>query len=245
MIGSPNELERTASMNILAANYSKQPLVLKDFEQQSKFVAGILSGSLNPSQEGFGTRLKTTLNTLSPLDPKKASERFDYTDEILESVLNGTTKQQKAVAAQGGLDTVTQILAKEGATIVNPAKAQEHADNLARLGSKAISAEIAKITTKSATALEGSTQRGYASLATPNPLDNYGVSVGKDGLSLKLVLTTKQPTAPKRDANVEALNEMINNHLESFNQLGMDEDFKRAFINDILTSLSISPSNIK
>ena len=234
MVGSTNPDARKAGYGILGSKYVGSTPAMTDFTTLTKFATRTLAAGIDITDPYLGKNLNGVIKTLSPLDPSQASSRYEYTNDVFETLLNGTTKQQKAVAKEGALSTLIKVIADEGNVIVDPAKASEHAENLYRISSKAISAQVAKLTTQQ------EVRKKQGNLYQQDPLLSYGFDISDGGL--KLVGTGGNVQS---SSEVRKLNTLISDNLKAFDKLIEDEvarkEMKEMFINDVVTSISISP----
>jgi hypothetical protein len=236
MLVSPTENTRTAAFNILGAKFVGEGFKMEDFDIQVQYASAVASGTLNPDEaRGVGSQyIKESVNFLSPIDPNRAPERYGFVSDTIDGLLDGTPKQREAVASTGVIPALTKVIAEQGDLIVDPMKAEDHANQLWKSNSKMISATVAKIST--AMSSEKSDQvKQYMQ----DPLGSFGVELLEDGAGLKFVGTARN-VRPNKE--IEALNTFVKDTLKSFDTLGMSEDYKKRFVNDILTSISISPS---
>lgn len=230
LAGSSNESERLAAFGILSANYAKVPNLLGDFTIQAKFTANALAGGLDSNnKEG----MRYTAKSLSPLDPMKSPERYEYVDTILETMLDGTPTQQKAVVQSGAYEDILTQLSEQGSIIVAPESREVQAERIYRTGSKVLSATIADINIIKSYEEAGNQ---YASNFQSNP-NQYSLDLSGDNFRLVPSYANQQPIA-----SIKTFNRLVAKQLKAFEELGMDKEYVDEFKRDVMTSMSISPT---
>lgn len=238
MLSSDNENERNSAGAILGSKFAKSTIASGDFKIYTDLAADVASGRLNPEDPRLAKGLLGVMNTLSPLDPEKASGRFDYVNKVLEGTFNGTTEQQKAVVRNGGHSAAVKVLAQEGSTIVDPLRAEEHVDNMLKLSSKSISGTIAALTTQYTAAQKSNST---AANFSQDPISMFDADVSDGGLKF-----IPNSPASRNSKQIRDLNSFVKDNLKVIDNMIMDEERRKEirdkFINDVLVSVSISPN---
>jgi hypothetical protein len=230
LAGSPNENERTAAFGLLSANYSKTPALLSNWDIHAKFTANVFAGNMDvKDKEG----MKYTAKSLSPLDPMKSPERYEYVDTILETMLDGTPTQQKAVVQSGAYEDILTQLSEQGSIIVAPESREMQAERIYRTGSKVLSATIADINIIKSYEEAGNQ---YAANFSSNP-NQYSLDLSGNNFRLVPSYANQQPVA-----SIKTFNRLVTKQLKAFEELGMSKEYVDEFKRDVMTSMSISPT---
>ena len=230
LAGSPDENERAAGFGVLSSNYAKVPNLLGDFTIHAKFTANTLAGNLDVNDKAG---MKYVAQTLSPLDPMKSAERYDYVNNILETMLDGTPTQQKAVVKNGAYEDILTQISEQGSVIVSPETKELQAERLYRTTSKVLTATIADINIVKSYEEAGNQ---YASNFQSNP-NQYSLDMTGKNFRLVASYPNQQPVA-----SVKTFNRLVDKQIKAFEELGMSEEYIDNFKRDVMTSLSIAPT---
>lgn len=230
LAGSADKNESAAAFGILSANYSKTPPLLSDFTIHSKFVAATMAGSLDiENKEG----MKYTATTLAPLDPTKSAERYGYVDKVLETMLDGTPTQQKGVVKSGAYEEILTQISEHGSISISPETKELQADRLYKTTSKVLTATIADINIIKSFEEAGNQ---YVSNFQSNP-NQYALDLTGNNFRLVASYPNQQPIA-----SIKTFNRLVDKQIKAFEELGMSEEYIKNFKRDVMTSLSISPT---
>jgi len=230
MAGSTDPNAKAAAMGLLSANYSKTPALLNNWDIHATFVADAMAGKVDVNDKAG---MNYTAKSLSPIDPMRSPERYDYVDSVLEGMLDGTPTQQKAVVQSGSYEEILTQLSEEGSIIVAPESKELQAERTYKTTSKVLAATIANINVIKSYEEAGNQ---YASNFQSNP-NQYSLDLSNGNFKLVASYPNQQPLA-----SVKTFNRIVDKQIKAFKELGMSEDYIDNFKRDVMTSMSISPT---
>lgn len=232
MLNSGNADEAYAAQMLLNSKFLGAPQELKNFNVFTKFVGKALVGDISPEDASFKQTMESLPSILTPIDGVNTPETQASTQKILDTMFNSGPTKTKEVLRQGGYDAVTKALSTQGIGVIAPEHAIQTADDIYREGSKILAGSISRAMKENSS--PNTTSNEYRGLgADQNVMDVYEMDV-------EAGLFVKTNAYAARNKDIEKVNTLMKNTLSSFDALGMDDNYKNAFINDVMLSLGLA-----